>query len=148
MADQSRVQPETGTDITLVGEEHVRVYRETKGETGHIWNGVTTLLLTFTGRKSGEKRTIAIIYTQFGEVPVIIASKGGAPTHPQWYLNLLEDPDCEVQIKDRVYKARARTAQSPEREAIWAECVKNWPSYNIYQSRTDRQIPVVVLDPV
>lgn len=148
MVDTSKVQSTPGTDLSLKGEEHVRVYRETNGETGYIWNGVTTLLLTFTGRKSGQKRTIAIIYTQVGDAPVIIASKGGWPEHPQWYLNLLENPDCEVQIKDRVFKARARTAQSPEREAIWAECVKNWPNYDIYQSRTERLIPVVVLDPV
>lgn len=148
MVDTSKVQTVPGTDLSLKGEEHVRVYRETGGETGYIWNGVTTLLLTFTGRKSGQQRTIAIIYTQVGDTPVIIASKGGWPTHPQWYLNLLENPDCEVQIQNRVFKARARTAESPEREAIWAECVKNWPNYDIYQSRTDRQIPVVVLDPV
>ncbi len=148
MVDTSKIQATAGTDLTLKGEEHVRVYRETKGETGYIWNGVTTLLLTFTGRKSGQQRTIAIIYTQVGDSPVIIASKGGWPTHPQWYLNLLENPECEVQVKDKVFKARARTANSPEREAIWAECVKNWPNYDIYQSRTDRLIPVVVLDPV
>lgn len=148
MIDTSKVQASPGTDLTLTGEEHVRVYRETNGETGYIWNGVTTLLLTFTGRKSGQKRTIAIIYTQVGETPVIIASKGGWPTHPQWYLNLLENPDCEVQIKDRVFKARARIAASPERELIWADCIKNWPNYDLYQSRTDRQIPVVVLEPV
>ena len=148
MVDTSKVQSVPGTDLSLKGEEHVRVYRETNGETGYIWNGVTTLLLTFTGRKSKEKRTIAIIYTQVADAPVIIASKGGWPEHPQWYLNLLEDAECEVQIKDRLFKARARTAESPEREAIWAECVKNWPNYDIYQSRTERLIPVVVLDPV
>lgn len=146
--DISKVQQIAGTDLSLKGEEHVQRYRETNGEVGHIWNGVTTLLLTFTGRKSGEKRTIAIIYTQVGDAAVIIASKGGWPTHPQWYLNVLEDPKVEVQIKDRRFKAIARTAQSPEREEIWAQCVANWPNYDIYQSRTDRQIPVVVLDPV
>ena len=148
MVDTSKVQSVAGTDLTLLGEEHVRQYRETNGETGYMWNGSPCLLLTFTGRKSGLKRTIAIIFTPVGDSCVIIASKGGWPSHPQWYLNLLEDANVEVQVKDRVFKAVARTAQSPEREAIWAECTKNWPNYDIYQSRTERLIPVVVLDPV
>lgn len=138
--------PGTGTDISLIGPEHVRVYRETSGETGHIWNGVTTLLFTTTGRKSGEKRTNAIIYTQVGDKYVIIASKGGSPTHPAWYLNILEDPNIEVQVKADVFQATARTAASPEREELWAEAVKAWPNFDVYQSRTDRKIPVVVIE--
>jgi len=148
MSDQPTTAPGTGTDITLIGDEHVRVYRETNGETGYIWNGVTTLLLTFTGRRSGEKRTIPIICTQVGDSYVIIASKGGAPAHPLWYLSVSENPDVEVQVKADKFRARARTAPSPEREALWAEAVKNWPSFDVYQSRTERVIPVVVLDPV
>ena len=148
MVENSKGQATAGTDISLLGDEHVRVYRETGGEQGYIWNGVTTLLLTFTGRKSGLKRTIPIIYTAVGKSCVIIASKGGAPTHPLWYLNLLENPNVEVQVKDKVFNAVARTAPSPEREEIWAKCVANWPNYDVYQSRTERQIPVVVLDPV
>lgn len=148
MVDTSKVKTTAGTDITLMGDEHVRVYRETGGEQGYIWNGVTTLLLTFTGRKSGLKRTIPIIFTQVGDACVIIASKGGWPEHPQWYRNLLEDPNVELQVKDKVFKARARTAGSPEREELWAKCVANWPNFAVYQARTERQIPVVVLDPV
>ncbi len=148
MSEQSNVQPIPTTDVTLLGDEHVRVYRETNGETGYIWNGVTILLMTMTGRKSGQPRTIPIIFTPYRNAYVIIASKGGSPVHPQWYLNLLENPNVELQVLDKVFKAKARTAESPEREAIWAECVKNWPNYDIYQSRTDRLIPVVVLDPI
>ena len=135
-----------GTDISLLGAEHVRVYRETNGETGYLWNGVPTLLLTSTGRKSGEPRTIPIIYTPTDAGYVIIASKGGSPTHPKWYLNVLEDPHVEVQIKAEQFAATARTAASPERERLWAEAVKAWPNYDIYQSRTERQIPVVVIE--
>ena len=138
----------TGADITLIGDEHVRVYRETNGETGYLWNGVPTLLLTFTGRKSGEQRTIPIICTKVGDSYVIIASKGGAPAHPLWYLSVSENPNVEVQVKADKFKAVARTAPSPEREALWAEAVKGWPSFDTYQSRTDRVIPVVVLDRV
>ena len=140
--------PGTGTDITLIGDEHVRVYQETNGETGYIWNGVTALLFTYTGRKSGKKLTRAIICTKIGDSYAIIASKGGAPSHPLWYLSLQENPNVDVQVKAEKFKAVARTAQSPEREAIWAEAVKHWPNFDVYQSRTERPIPVVVLDPV
>jgi len=135
-------------DYSLLNESHVKAYRETNGETGYIWNGAPILLLTTTGRKSGEKRTIAIIYTQVGDSWVIIASKGGSPTHPLWYLNIQQDPEVEVQIKGDRYVARARTAESPEREAIWAKAIETWPNYDEYQRRTDRLIPVVVIDPV
>lgn len=135
-------------DTSLLGAEHVRVYRETNGEQGYIWNGSPILLLTSKGRKSGEDRTIPIIFTGWGEGWAIIASKGGSPTHPKWYLNVLDDPHVQVQVKGDVYEALARTAGSPEREQIWAEAIKHWPNYDIYQSRTDRQIPVVVLTPV
>lgn len=140
--------PGTGTDITLIGDEHVRVYQETNGETGYIWNGVTALLFTYTGRKSGKKLTRAIICTKIGDSYAIIASKGGSPSHPLWYLSLQENPNVDVQVKDQKFRAVARTAQSPEREAIWAEAVKHWPNFDVYQSRTERPIPVVVLDPV
>jgi deazaflavin-dependent oxidoreductase (nitroreductase family) len=137
-----------GTDISLLGEEHVRRYRETDGEVGHIWNGATALLLSMTGRKSGEERTIPIIYTQVSDVQVIMASKGGAPEHPVWYLNLLAEPHVKVQIKGEKFDAIARTATGPERAWLWGEAIKQWPSYDIYQSRTSREIPVVVLERV
>ena len=135
-----------GTDVTLVGDDHVRAYQETNGETGYIWNGVPILLFTTKGRKSGQPRTNAIIFTQVGDKYVIIASKGGSPTHPAWYLNILEDPSIEVQVKADKFKAKARTADGDEREELWAEAIKNWPNYDVYQSRTDRKIPVVVLE--
>jgi len=137
-----------GTDITLLGEEHVHRYRETDGEVGYIWNGATALLITTKGRKSGQDRTIPIIFTAVGDAQVIIASKGGAPTHPAWYLNICDEPRVTVQIKGEIFQAVARTAESPERETLWAEAVKQWPAYDIYQSRTTRQIPVVVIERV
>ena len=143
---QQRTAPGTGTDISLIGPEHVRVYRETNGEKGYLWNGVPTLLFTTRGRKSGEPRTNPIIFTPVGDKYVIVASKGGSPTHPAWYLNILEDPNIEVQVKADKFKAAARTAESPEREELWAEAVKAWPNYDVYQSRTDRKIPVVVIE--
>ena len=143
---QQRTAPGTGTDITLIGPEHVRVYQDTNGETGYLWNGVPILLFTTKGRKSGEPRTNPIIFTPVGDKYVIIASKGGSPAHPAWYLNILEDPNIEVQVKADKFKATARTAESPEREELWAEAVKAWPNYEVYQSRTERKIPVVVIE--
>jgi deazaflavin-dependent oxidoreductase (nitroreductase family) len=147
MAEQLKpVQVSPGTDTSLMGDEHVRVYRETGGAQGYLWNGVPTLLLSFTGRKTGLKRTIPIIFTPVENAFVIIASKGGSASHPKWYLSLLDNPEVELQIKDQIFSATARTAASPEREALWAEAVKAWPNYDLYQSRTDRVIPVVVLE--
>jgi len=135
------------TDTTLLGEEHVRVYRETNGETGYMWNGAPILLLTTKGRKSGQPRTIAIIHTPLENGWAIVASKGGSPTHPAWYLNVLDDPNVEVQVKGDVFQATARTAEGEEREALWAASNRTWPKYDLYQSRTERKIPVVVLEP-
>jgi deazaflavin-dependent oxidoreductase (nitroreductase family) len=135
-----------GTDITLLGPEHVRRYQETDGEVGYLWNGVTAMLVTTKGRKSGEMRTIPIIFTQVNDAQIIIASKGGAPDHPAWYLNVAADPHVSVQIKGEVFAAAARTATGDERAALWAAAVAQWPAYDIYQSRTSRVIPVVVLE--
>jgi deazaflavin-dependent oxidoreductase (nitroreductase family) len=139
---------EIGTDITLVGDEHVRRYLETDGEVGYLWNGVPILLLTTKGRKSGEERVIPIIYRQVGDDIVLVGSKGGSPTHPAWYLNIEADPHVKVQIKGDKFDAVARVTKSPEREQMWAEAIKGWPNYDVYQTRTTRQIPVVVLERV
>jgi proline iminopeptidase len=129
------------------GEEHVRVYRETDGEQGHEWRkGSTVLLLTTTGRKSGEPRTMPLIYADDDGRAVIVASKGGAPEHPAWYLNLRDDPEVEVQIKGDRFTARARDAEGEERERLWEKMVGEWPDYEQYQKKTDRQIPVVILE--
>ena len=136
-----------GLDYSLLNESHVAAYRETNGEKGGVWNGATAVLVTTKGRKSGEKRTIAIIGKQGGDNFVIIASKGGSPTHPLWYLNILEDPNVEIQYLADRWEAVARTAESPEREAMWAEACTQWPAFNDYQMRTDRKIPVVVIEP-
>jgi deazaflavin-dependent oxidoreductase (nitroreductase family) len=144
--DTPQKAPGTGTDITLINEAHVKAYQETDGETGYLWNGVPTLLFTHKGRKSGKLRTNAIIFTPVSDKYVIIASKGGSPTHPGWFHNIQADPDIEVQIKGEKFPATARVAESPEREELWAEAVKTWPSFDVYQSRTDRKIPVVVIE--
>jgi deazaflavin-dependent oxidoreductase (nitroreductase family) len=135
-------------DFTIRGDSHVQAYRETGGEKGYIWNNATTLLLTTTGRRSGEEKTVPLIFVADGDNYVIIASLGGAPKHPVWYLNLEANPRVTLQVKDKVIKAEARTAVPPERERLWARAVEAWPQYNDYQAKTTRQIPVVVLEPV
>ncbi len=132
---------------TLFGEEHVRRYRETGGEVGHIWKeGSTVLLLTTTGRKSGQPRTTPLIYAEDDGRYVIVASKGGAPEHPGWYENLQKTPEVELQVEDDVFRARARTAEGEERERLWAKANEVWPHYAEYAQKTDREIPVVVLE--
>ena len=131
----------------LYGEEHVRRYRETGGEVGHIWRrGAKTLLLTTNGRRTGEPTTTPLIYEQAGDAYVIVASKGGSPAHPGWYRNLSKDPNVELQVKDDVFRARARTATGEERERLWKLAAQQWPDYDTYQTRTEREIPVVVLE--
>jgi proline iminopeptidase len=125
----------------------VRVYRETGGKVGHDWKkGAKILLLTTTGRTSGEPRTTPLIYEEDGDRYVIVASKGGAPEHPGWYRNLTQDPGVELQVWDEVFPARAYTAEGEERERLWELVAKQWPDYDAYAERTDRQIPVVVLE--
>ena len=132
---------------TLFGQEHVDRYRATDGEEGHVWReGSTILLLTTTGRKSGNATTTPLIYDLDGDNPVIVASKGGAPEHPGWYRNLQKHPEAEVQIKGEKFRVRARDAEGGERERLWKQMNRMWPHYDEYQTKTDRQIPVVVLE--
>ena len=132
---------------TLFGDEHVRRYQETDGVVGHVWKeGSTILLLTTTGRKTGEHRTTPLIYGLEGGNPVIVASKGGAPEHPGWYRNLAKTPEVEVQILGDTFAARARVAEGEERERLWRMMNGIWRYYDDYQTRTDREIPVVVLE--
>ncbi len=106
-----------------------------------------TLLLISKGRKSGEQRMLPLIYKKVGDDYVVIASKGGFPTHPAWYLNLVATPDCEIRVGPESYKVRARDAKGIERTRLWEELVGIYPPYKDYQTRTGgREIPVVVLE--
>jgi deazaflavin-dependent oxidoreductase (nitroreductase family) len=129
------------------GEEHVRLYRETDGETGHDWReGSTILLLTTTGRRTGQETTTPLIYDLDGESPVIVASKGGAPDDPGWFKNIARHPEVGVQIKGDRFRAHARVAEGEERERLWKQMNRMWPHYDEYATKTEREIPVVVLD--
>jgi len=133
-------------DRSLFGQEHVDRYVETDGEVGYIWNGAPVLILTTTGRRSGELRSTPLIFGRAGESYVLVASQGGRPQHPGWYFNLSEQPEVELQVKGDRFRARARTAEGDERERLWAAMNEIWPHYDEYQTKTTRRIPVVVLD--
>jgi deazaflavin-dependent oxidoreductase (nitroreductase family) len=130
----------------LFGQEHVRRYRKTDGAEGHDWQGTTVLILTTTGRRSGEARSTPLIYGKHGEDYVVVASKGGAEEHPSWYLNLSDQPEVDVQVRGDRFKVRARTAADDEKPELWRMMADRWPAYNEYQRKTRRDIPVVVLE--
>jgi deazaflavin-dependent oxidoreductase (nitroreductase family) len=133
----------------LFGDEHVRRYRETDGEEGYDWReGSRILILTTTGRRSGRERLAPLIFGRDGDNYVLVASKGGAPRHPGWFLNLRASPEVGVQVKAERFRARARVAEDDERERLWRLMNAIWPHYDAYQTRTDREIPVVVLEPL
>jgi len=127
--------------------EHVDRYVETDGREGHEWRGVPTLLLTTRGRKSGKLRRTALIYGKDGEGRyLLVASKGGAPEHPSWYLNLAAHPEVEVQVGADKFAARARTADAREKPRLWQLMTSIWPDYDGYQKKTGRDIPVVIVE--
>lgn len=126
------------------------VFRLTGGRLGgRFLRGAPVGLLTTTGRKSGQRRTTPLIYLDDGERVVVVASQGGLPRHPLWYENLSANPDVAFQRPrgpDRSY--RARTAGPDEKRAFWPRLCAIYPDYAGYQTRTDRDIPVVILDPI
>jgi len=130
----------------LFGPEHVARYRATDGEEGHDWQGTQCLILTTTGATSGAQRDAPLIYGQDGDKLIVVASKGGAPDHPAWYKNLRANPGVEVQVRGDRFAATARDATSQERPGLWSLMTKEWPAYDEYQQKTERQIPLVVLE--
>ena len=132
----------------LYGDEHVRRYRETDGEEGYRWRRDTEILiLTTKGRKSGETRDTPLIFREVDGNHVLVASNGGTPQHPSWYLNLQSYPDdVEIQVKADRFRVRARDAEGEEYDRLWGLMNEVWPSYADYQTKTDRRIPVVVLE--
>jgi deazaflavin-dependent oxidoreductase (nitroreductase family) len=133
------------SDDQLFGPEHVRVYRETAGERGYHWRGAEILLLNTVGRRSGQPRTNPLIHRRDGDRWVVVASKGGWPANPGWYENLAANSDATIEIKGETIPVHAETASGPERSRLWALMCEVWPSYEEYQARTEREIPVVLL---
>ncbi len=136
--------------------DHVRLYLSDPKK-AHLWDAslgggeglLPTLLLITRGRRTGRVSMLPLIYRKVGDTYVVIASKGGAPQHPAWFLNLEAEPNCEIRVGPEKHDARARVAEGAERESLWSQLVDIYAPYEAYQERAgDRQIPVVVLEPV
>ena len=132
-------------DFRLFGDEHVRQYEATGGKVGHDWNGTGVLILHTSGRKSGQTRKHPLIYGRDGDDYLIVASKGGAPDHPGWYKNLVAHPEATIQVWGEVVPVVASTASAEEKQKLWPVMTKEWPAYDSYQQKTERDIPLVVL---
>jgi deazaflavin-dependent oxidoreductase (nitroreductase family) len=136
-------------------KRHLEVYLRTNGEVGHLVDFTAAggpsdtpcLILEVTGRRSGVPQRLPLIYGKDGKNFVIIASKGGAPEHPAWYLNLTAHPEVKFQVLGKKYRGRARVVASPERELLYENMAKIYPPYIEYQQKTVREIPVVLLEP-
>ena len=144
------------TNVSEWMQDHVRRYLESDGADGHMWDGgqpgrgspIPTLLLVTKGRRTGKSRTLPLIYGESGDAYLIVGSKGGSPAHPYWYLNLVAQPEVAIQVGAQRMRATARTATGEERETLWAQMSGLFPPYIEYQQRTEREIPLVVLDPI
>ena len=134
-------------DFSLFGDEHVRQYEATGGKVGHDWNDTQVLILHTTGRKSGATRKNPLIYGRDGDNYMVVASKGGAPNHPDWYLNLIAHPETTIQVWGERIPVTARTATADEKARLWPTMTKEWPDYDQYQKKTEREIPLVMLSP-
>jgi deazaflavin-dependent oxidoreductase (nitroreductase family) len=133
------------SDDDLFGQEHVNAYRESGGEHGYHWRGTEILLLTTTGRSSGEQRTTPLIHRTDGGRWIVVASKGGTPENPSWYENMLADPRATIQVQAEEIPVTAAAAAGEERERLWALMTAVWPAYDEYAAKTSREIPVVIL---
>jgi deazaflavin-dependent oxidoreductase (nitroreductase family) len=125
----------------------IEAFRASKGQVGGVWEGRPLLLLTTTGAKSGQPRTTPVMYLREGDRVFIFASKAGAPTHPDWYHNLLAHPDVTVEIGDQIYQATAKPVTGAERDHIYAQWAERYPQFREYQEKTSRIIPVIELEP-
>lgn len=134
-------------DFSLFGDEHIAQYEATGGKVGHDWNGTDCLILRVKGRKTGQLRKFALIYGRDGDDYVLIASKGGYPKNPGWYENLVANPECEIQVWDKVIPVTARTGSADDKKRVWPAMVQVWPDYENYQAGSTRDIPVVLLRP-
>ncbi len=147
-------EPSAPTELPSWVADHIKLYLEDP-EKAHMWDSTSvggpgvlpTLLLIATGRKSGKLRMLPLLYQKVDADFVVVASRGGAPQHPAWYLNLLETPRCEIRVGREHYRVNARTSQGEERAALWNKMTELYAPYADYQAATNREIPVVVLEP-
>lgn len=135
--------------LTVVSRLHVILYRASGGRIGgHLGKSAApVLLLTTTGRKTGKRRTTPLLYVMDADRYIIVASVGGAPKHPAWYLNLRSNPEATIQIRNRTLAVTAATAGPEERSRLWAAVTQMYAGYDNYQAKTSREIPLVILTP-
>ncbi len=134
------------SDINAFNRQIIEEFRANGGKVGGMFAGVPLLLLSHTGAKSGKVRTSPLAYTVDGDRLVIIASKAGAPTNPDWYHNLVANPEATVELPDESFAARARVAEGTERDRLYDQMAAQMPNFAEYQRNTERRIPVVVLE--
>ena len=134
--------------IRAFGNFHAWAYEASGGRCGGRLLGLPMVLLHLVGRKTGKPRRTPLLYMKDGEDVVIVASFYGSANHPAWYRNLMVNTECDIRMDRRRYRVRARTATLEEREKLWPRLVDFYPDFAVYQSRTDREIPVVILSPV
>jgi len=127
--------------------DHVELYERTGGKEGGEFNGVPCVILTTTGRKTGKQRKTPLVRVPHDDGHLVVASMGGQPTHPVWYLNVVANPDVRLQDGAAVHDYTARVAGDDEHDELWAVAVAVYPDYADYQERCERRIPVVVLEP-
>ncbi|HET8893333.1 MAG TPA: nitroreductase family deazaflavin-dependent oxidoreductase [Gaiellaceae bacterium] len=134
--------------LVVASRVHVALFRWSRGRLGgRLGKNQPVLLLTTTGRKSGKPRTTPLLYVEDGDRYIVVASVGGAPKHPAWYLNLREDARATIEVGGRSLAVRAETAEPEERARLWQALTRMYPTYDAYQARTTRTIPVVALTP-
>jgi deazaflavin-dependent oxidoreductase (nitroreductase family) len=126
--------------------KHIEEYVRSGGQKGHIWHGFPTLLMTTRGRRSGALRRTALIYGRDGDRYLVVASNGGSHNHPAWYLNLVANPEVDLQVGPETFRARARTATDEEKPRLWETMTSIFPRYQRYQKEAERDIPVVILE--
>ncbi|TYQ11972.1 UNVERIFIED_ORG: deazaflavin-dependent oxidoreductase (nitroreductase family) [Gordonia westfalica J30] len=146
--------PIVGTLIKVGSRINTRLYKATGGRIGATWRvgaglkkPAPVLLLTTIGRKSGEPRTVPLVYLRRGDQFVVVASQGGSAKHPAWYLNLRDNPDVTIQLGKETFDLVARTANETERAEVWPELVDVYADFDTYVAWTDRTIPVVICEP-
>ena len=156
----SKIDVDATIDAVNKGElpdwiaDHLRVYQESGGKEGHMWDSTAAggkgllpcLLLHTKGRKSGKDFVHPLIYGVTGNDFIIVGSKGGAETHPGWYFNLVADPQTRVQVGPDSFDVTARILAAEERERVWKQMVDLYPPYEDYQAKTDREIPLFLLE--
>jgi deazaflavin-dependent oxidoreductase (nitroreductase family) len=126
---------------------NARRYLSSGGRSGNVMQGREICVATMTGAKSGKRRDIPLMYVPYREGVILVASLGGAPSHPTWYHNLVAHPDVDVNVKGATLRLRARLAGAAEKASVWPICVEHYPEYASYQTRTNRDIPVFICEP-